>query len=245
MPRNAGELLVDEPPRVHLAGILGITFAGLGLVADLLMQFTPDSALLGPAHIDTLLGRVALWRIWAGAYVGVIAFVLAGAGIWQAHRGLAPSPRQARVFLVSGLLGYAWGAAFHFSFLFRGLLDHAATIDRPLLDAFQTGQIGVAAASAAMIVTASACYVWLVARGRTSYPRWAAVLNPAVLYALLSGAAYSIPVVGLLLAPAAFSLMSLVFFTSCVMLLKHRSPAKPSTRSSGDGALMARQDGGG
>jgi hypothetical protein len=141
-------------PVPRLLALLGIAVAGLGVAAAML-QFTPDAALHGPFHIDALLASAPVWRIWAGGLVGIFAFVLAGVGIWYATVGLARAPRRARAFLVSGLVSYAWGAAYHVTFIFRGLVDHAAAdgttvrYARPLLDAFQQGQYATVAGFAA------------------------------------------------------------------------------------------------
>jgi hypothetical protein len=215
----------------RLLGLLGIAFASIGVAADLLLQFTTEAALLGPLHLDALLASVPVWRIWTGGLLGAFAFVLAGSGIWYASLGLVGAPRLARAFLVSGLLGYAWGAAFHVTFLFRGLVDHAdvygTTIQnaRPLLDAFQQGQFALAAASAVALLVASVCFGLPVAAGRTAYPRPAAALSPWVVYVVLTLAAYAIPVASLVLAPTTFSVMSVVFFTSSVIMLeRQRTP---------------------
>lgn len=201
------------------------------MAADLLLQFTTDAALLGPLHLDALLASVPVWRIWAGGLLGAFAFVLAGSGIWYASLGLAGTPRLACAFLVSGLLAYAWGAAFHVTFLFRGLVDHAGvfgtTIQNagPLLDAFRQGQFALVAASAVALLIASVCFGLPVAAGRTAYPRPAAALSPVVVYVVLTVAAYTIPVASFVLAPTTFSVMSLVFFTSNVTLLGMRRPS--------------------
>ncbi len=225
---DSREVIRAHGDRSRLVGLLGIVFASLGVAADLLLQYTPDAGLLGPLHLDALLTSVPVWRIWAGGLLGLFAFVLAGTGVWYASLGIAGSARLARVFLISGLisglLGYAWGAAFHVTFLLRGLVDHAADLGTavghagPLLDTIQQAQYAVLAGSAVALVCASICFSWAVASGRTAYPRLVAALNPVVIYVVLTAAAYSIPVADIVLAPTTFSLMSVVFFSSGVVL---------------------------
>lgn len=159
--------------------------------------------------------------------LGVWVFALAGVGVWHASVGLAGSPRLAGAFLVTGLLAYAWGAAFHGTFLFAGLLAHAAEIGSPvahaatLRDAFQAGQVAVGAASGLILVVASACYAWAVTSGATAYPRWAVALTPAFLYVVLTLIGL-VPAVDLFFAPTTFSVMSVIFFTGSTLLPWHR-----------------------
>jgi hypothetical protein len=176
--------------RLRLAGCFAVAMAGLGVVADLLLQYTSNQAHLH--NVPLVLADVPVWRLYGGAVLGVWVFALAGVGVWHASVGLAGSPRLGRAFLVVGLLGYTWGAAFHGTFLFAGLLAHAAEIGSPvphaaaLQDAFQTGQAAVGAGSGLMLVVASVCYAWAVTSGGTAYPRWAATLTPVLLYVVLT-----------------------------------------------------------
>jgi hypothetical protein len=200
--------------------------ACLGVVADLLLQYTSNQAHLH--DVPAVLADVPVWRLYVGTVLGVWVFALAGVGVWYASLGLEGSPRLGRAFLVAGLLAYGWGAAFHGTFLFAGLLAHAAEIGSPvahaaaLQDAFQAGQVAVGAGSGLMLVVASACYAWAVTSGRSAYPRWAVVLTPALLYVALTLIGF-VPVIDLFSAPTTFSVMSVIFFTGSTILLWHPS----------------------
>jgi len=208
--------------RLRLAGCFAVAMAALGVVADLLLQYTPNRAHLH--DLPAVMADVPVWRQYAGTLLGVWVFVLAGVGVWHVSAGLERSPRLARAFLVTGLLAYAWGAVFHASALFVGLLAHAAELGSPvthpdaLQAAFRNGQVALLAGAALMLVAASACYAWAVAAGRSAYPRWAVVLTPLLLYAVL-GVLGFVPVVDLVLAPIAFSAMSLILFAGSTLLL--------------------------
>jgi hypothetical protein len=201
--------------------------AALALVADLLLQYTPNQAHLH--DLPAVMADVPVWRLYAGTLLGVWVLAPAGVGVWHVSTGLTRSPRLARAFLVTGLLAYAWGAVFHASALFVGLLAHAAELGSPvshpegLQGAFRNGQVGLLAGSALMLAVASACYAWAVASGRSAYPRWAVLLTPLLLYAVL-GVLGFVPVVDLLLAPIAFSGMSLVLFAGSTLLLWRNLP---------------------
>jgi hypothetical protein len=213
--------------RLRLAGCFAVAMAALGVVADLLLQYTPNQAHLH--DLPAVMADVPVWRMYAGTLLGVWVFVLAGVGVWHVSVGLARSPRLARAFLVTGLLAYAWGATFHASALFAGLLAHAAELGSPvsnpgaLQGAFQNGQVGLLAGSALMLVVASACYAWAVASGRSAYPRGAVLLTPLLLYTVLAVLGF-VPVVDLLFAPIAFSGMSLVLFLGSTVLLWRNLP---------------------
>src|SRR5262249_52578035 len=119
--------------RLRLAGCLAVAMACLGVIADLLLQYTNNQAHLH--DVPAVLADVPVWRLYAGTLLGVWVCARAGVGGWPASVGLAASPRLARAFLVTGLLAYAWGAAFHGTFLFAGLLAHAAEIGSPVAHA--------------------------------------------------------------------------------------------------------------
>ncbi|HKF17278.1 MAG TPA: DUF6796 family protein [Candidatus Dormibacteraeota bacterium] len=221
--------------RLRFAGCLAIAMACMGVIADLLLQYTNNQAHLH--DVPAVLADVPVWRLYAGTILGVWVFALASVGVWHASVGLAGSPRLARAFLVTGLLAYAWGAAFHGTFLFAGLLAHSAEIGSPvahaaaLRDAFQAGQVAVGAGSGLMLVVASACYAWAVTSGATAYPRWAVALTPALSYIVLTVIGF-VPPLDLIFAPTTFSVMSVIFFTGSTLLLWY--PLQPSVAAKRD-----------
>lgn len=67
------------------------------------------------------------------------------------------------------------------------------------------------------LVAAPDSFAWAAAGGRTAYPRLAVALNPLVIHTVLTLAAYSIPV-DIVLGQTIFSVLSVVFFSSCMFL---------------------------
>ncbi len=165
--------------------ILSIVAALLAWVGDLLLGYVQPGAqgLYGMAQAGWV--EMALWRpLWSMALVAV-AFPLFLPGLYAASRQMARvSLRTARVFLVLAVLAGMGGLFIHALFCVPQAIHRYLTQvgqgawALPLTDqiyAVLTPTIGVALTLYALAL------LWLlfvVASGRTPYPRWGAVANP-------------------------------------------------------------------
>jgi hypothetical protein len=63
------------------------------------------------------------------------------------------------------------------------------------------------------VLLISAIFAWAVGFGKTRCPRWLALANPLTLLVLIVALGRSLPSLGDLLLPAAFSVANAIFFT--------------------------------
>jgi hypothetical protein len=205
---------------IRLAGLIAILAALLGVVGDLVLQYT--------SRTDHLMSRQSLYlldvspgRLYWGHYLGVGAILIEIVGFWSVYRAVRPAgERFALPFFLVNAFGAMLGAAFHATFVFVGLTLHVqsqatgAAYEElgELLASFNAARIGLAIPALAAVVIGSLSYGLIVAFRPTLYPRWMALCNPLVFLLLIVALTLAIPPSALVLAPAAINLSHLMFF---------------------------------
>jgi hypothetical protein len=89
-------------PWVRAAVVLAVVLSCLGVVADLVLQYTGNAAHL--YRIDALIAEVPVWRLYLGTELGLVVFVLAGA----ASGTSAPAWPDRLAWLASSWLPGSW-----------------------------------------------------------------------------------------------------------------------------------------
>lgn len=214
------------------AGLLGMVGALVMAVSDGLLLGTARS---GWAYYRDRLGRgsmgqVAVWRLYVGSGLGVLAAPLQLSGVWQVYVALRPAGEGlARPVAFTFAYAIILGIAIHATFALMGrVLQAQAQVgegDRPLLaqidrqfERFWLLLLGVAALS---LVVGSGFFVAAVAGGQTLYPGWMAWLTPAGLFLLVMGVTAILPRPGGgYLAPAVYNLALLLFFLLSTLALR-------------------------
>lgn len=227
------------PPRrsVLLAGWLGVLGALLGGLGECALHYSQS----GYADAETyrFFIQVAPWRLTVGHFLAVFTIPLYFAGYWHLYERLRPAPQWARLsVLLLGLyaftLGDVWlGSRVYLAQLAQalaaaestgapepvrvlsGLLAQASFYNENILIGVRLGVLGI-----------SLLYAVFVLRGRTSYPRWMAALNPILLVALAFLLYLAAPPVGGILMPVAMNFAHLVFFTASVIVPDHGQRAR-------------------
>ena len=75
------------------------------------------------------------------------------------------------------------------------------------------------------ILALSALYVWLVATGRTSYPRWFAAVNPILVVAACFALWAAVPSIGGYFMPIAMNVAHFVLFGGSLLLMRNATDA--------------------
>ncbi len=218
---------------VRSAGIIAIVAASLGVIADLALQYTSNTAHLFSDQSLYLLD-VSPARLFIGHYLGVVAILVETVGFWQIYRALQPAgQRFALPFFLISSFGAMLGAAYHATFVFVGLtlqaqngqVGAAHQAFAALLAGFDAARIGLAVPALLGIVISSLWYAFLVGFRPSDYPRWMAVSNPLVFLLLIAILAIVIRPLALILAPSALNLSHLMFFTCSTATLWNKMGA--------------------
>ena len=210
----------DSPPSLDrpasslaVVAAVGVAILGFG---ESLMHFAGS---LAPASEDAIpfafFLDISRDRLVLGHFLTVFTVAAYYLGYWHVSRRLATAPKvQRTLFFATSLYAMTLAAIWIGSraFLARSLQlvdDRAMQIALAeeydlLLETMIWGlRIGM--------LLLGGSFAWLVARGRTSFPRWMAVLNPAFLLIAVI-LTILIPSVGAYLVPAALNVAHVPFF---------------------------------
>lgn len=180
--------------------------AAMGVLADELLLYSPTGGYEDPAM--GFMALISQERLYWGALLGVLAIPLEGAGLLLVYRALLPSGKRF-AGIATGLGAYviAIGTATHACFFYvgylagEGKLQEAMDLLTPIAGTMVLGFfllfLGLAA---------------LIARGKTTLPRWMALCTPISVYFLSLLAYLLLPAAGNFLLPAGFNLGMFVFF---------------------------------
>ncbi|HEV8122427.1 MAG TPA: DUF6796 family protein [Candidatus Polarisedimenticolia bacterium] len=246
-PSSAGRNGV--PQRRHPQRALCIIGAGAAFVAvaaDLALQYTPIAAHVGARDYSYLLD-VPPGRMLFGHFAGVVAVIVEILGFLGVAVGIE-SRGLRHVFFGFASFGFAIGAAFHAMFAAIGLtLQRATAAGSPpelvsgLATAVWPAHHGLGAIILGCIVVLSCLLSIAIARGRTRYPRWMALLTPLPVAILFFIVQIVFPPLRLVLFPAGLNLANLILFVSAAVNVKPlNGPAQANgSAASGGPALRA------
>jgi hypothetical protein len=211
----------------RLAGVAGLAGALLFFAGDMLFYGHFGT---GAAFRDGMLATVrqaSPWRLFAGGLVGPVAACLCIVGFWHVYRNTRPtSAFLGRVMLVAFFVLMVTGSAVHTLWTAKGLaLKYCYGQGAPcseLLAATNSYWRLVYDFGAIPGYFGALLLLSLVLLGRTWYPRWTAIVNPAVL-SLLSPLATRVPApVGAVLVGGFTNLTIAIFFLTSVLTTWNR-----------------------
>ena len=191
------------------AGVVGALAAVSGTVGEFLMMWSPDG---GYASYGNLLYASAE-RSRLGFFLGVLAVPLYFLGYVMIYQALRRVPRWFRLGIL-GVAVYAFAAAnvwLGARAILAGVVKHGSLpelvalvteLTEPVLNIVRL-----------LIVLLSLALAYVIASGRTVFPRWFAVFSPGVLLAGVFLVFLVAPSIGNYLLPPAMNLVHLVFFT--------------------------------
>lgn len=220
-------------------GILSILASAGAVVADLILQYDPrgNYSLTTPAPLT-----IALWRVYAGSFLGVFCIPLVITGYWVVCTILRETaPRFFGALFWVMAYAIVIGTVFHSSSLAIILVEQAAYAAS---GAAQASLLHLQAMLLVFSVPLAAffevCYfvMWgivvvTILRTKTRYPRWIVLFVPALLSLAIVVVEQShvVPVLGNVLYPTVLSLPHLVFFLIATLVLWRRlAPARETLR---------------
>lgn len=219
---------------VFYTGLLGLLASVLVGAAEFSLHFTPSMDYGGPAY-EFFLGTSAS-RLTLGRFLAIFAAPLYFAGYWHLFQRLRPAPAKARLaVLILGIYSFAVGAVWigsrvHPAILVQALeaattgeareqiaalLERAGYYNETILTGLRIGVLGL-----------SVVFAWLVASGRTSYPRWFAALNPILLVFVSFLVYFAAATVGGYLMPVAMKVAYFILFSTSICLMSQEKLPK-------------------
>ena len=169
-------------------------------------------------------------RLTFGHFTAIFCAPLYYVGYWHLFKRLAPGPMWARcTVLALGIYSFALGSVWIGSRVYpailiqareaavnpeagqqiAGLLQTASFYNETILVGLRVG-----------VLALSGLFVWLVATGRTSYPRWFAIANP-ILVVLACFVLWAVaPSIGGYLMPIAMNVAHFVLFSGSLLLMR-------------------------
>jgi len=200
------------------AGLLGVLGALLVGVAEFSLHYTPSHEY----HEDYrfFLGTPA-WRLTLGHFLAIFSVPLYFIGYWHVCERLRPAAAwMRRLFFGAGVYAFSIGGVWIGSRVYLALLIQAeqrssgaaqVELSRLLAEASFYNEQSVLALRVAILLI-SGLFVYLVATGKTSYPRWVALFNPIALVLASFALYFTVPALGGYVMPIAMNVAHLFFF---------------------------------
>jgi hypothetical protein len=232
---------METRERIRIAGLLGLAGALLLAAGDQCLYF---AAVSGADFLHGLRGIVAAAptaRVLFGAALAPIAALLYLAGFWHVYMRLRTRhPRIAAAIAVGLALCLLAGAAYHALWGAKALTIKATlgatAITQPAMTALES-QLHAYAANVYLIAElagypSAVLLAILIGSGRGDYPRWLALLTPAIPLLILQFLApYTPAPFGSLVGGSASNLSFALFFAASLATL--RKPTHPSASYAG------------
>ncbi len=222
----------DSSPSRRVTGLIGLAGALLFFTGDMLFYGAPGSGAEFALVLRQTVHTDSVERLFVGGLVGPIAACLCIVGFWHVYLNLRTHNRVlAIVAAASFAVSMVAGSAVHTLWAARGLAmklcADPSVACRQVIGAIHIywdiayylaatpGFFGAVVLAVAML--------W----GKSSYPRWMIVFNPAVLLLTLPYAAVLVPApLGAPLTGGATNLSIALFFAMSVLSTWRASPAK-------------------
>jgi hypothetical protein len=232
MIKTAGSIKVSK--KIVAFGMVGIIAVLITMISDLILLGRPDSGLSFFLYPTESMVGIPDWRITVGTFLGVIMLPFQIFGIVPACLGLKPCGKAVQITAgIAGGHGLIMGAAFHTTYAFMAdgwKLYHSAGSEAfmvtSLIRNFEYYWKLILVIMTFDLMLFSVIYVFYVLSGKSAYPRWMAVFNPAVIMAVIFPIMLLIPApVGGFAAPVVLNLSTLVFFSvSTAVIYKATHP---------------------
>ena len=196
-------------------GLLGALLTGAGefmLHFDALARFDVEYAFLG---------GITDQRSNVGHFVAMFGAPLYFVGCWHIRLMLKPaSDRWSLVAFFAMAYGFAVGIVWIGSRAsISALVNMPATPDLlHLIDLYEFRYETLLQVTRIAVLTLSVIFIALVARGRSHYPRWVALLNP-ILLLVASFLVYALaPAIGKYLMPIALNVAFFILFATSIVI---------------------------
>lgn len=212
---------------VLVAGLLGILASVLVGAAEFSLHFTSSLDYGGPEY-EFFLGTSSA-RLTFGHFLAIFSGPLYFVGYWHLFQRLKPAPEKLRLLLMClGIYSFAVGTVWIGSRVYPAILIQAreAAVNEEarqqiaeLLERASFYNETILIGLRIGVLSLSAIFVWLIATGKSCYPRWFAALNPIVLVLASFLVYFLVPSIGGYLMPIAMNVAHFILFSVSTCLL--------------------------
>lgn len=203
------------------AGLAGAILTGLG---EGLLQLSPGANDIDPDY--AYFAQIPEARLFLGHSVSIASAPLYLAGYWHLTGNLLAYHRRARLIVfVACAYAFIIGTVWIGQRAFLGLTVQAIDTGRAdaiLLAGFSALNEPLVNVLRFTLLAFSVIWILRIASGGSHYPRWMAVLSPAVLIAVIFGAYFLWPVPGSWLAATALNTAHAVLFSASLCSLSFK-----------------------
>lgn len=213
---------------VFVAGLAGMLAAVLVGSAEFSLHFTPSLNYGGPAY-EFFLGTSSA-RLTYGHFMAIFAAPMYFAGYWHLFQRMKPASAKARLaMMLLGIYSFAVGTVWIGSRVYPAILiqareaaanDAARQQLSTLLDTASFYNETILIGLRIGVLSLSAIFVWIVATGRSCYPKWFAAFNPILLVIACFVVYFIVPSIGGYLMPIAMNVAHFVLFGVSLWLMK-------------------------
>jgi len=161
-----------QKKQLVIFGILGSIGMFFGIIADLATGYLAsfNRPLTGDilTNVYIMISYKPLWQMVLGHYLSIFGLSLGLFGLWQVYRAVRPaSERLSFLALILGVFAYICGIVFHTQFAYYTVSNQIFI--RPVAGLFLIS-----------MMTVIVIIFFLIASGKTLYPRWINWFNPLV-----------------------------------------------------------------
>ena len=209
-----------------MSGVAGLAAAILVGIGEGLLQFNPQGGYEAADY--GYFARVPVDRMTAGHFLAVLSAPLYIAGYWHISKMLEPASRWlAKLVFFLGAYSFVVGTAWISQRVFLGLTVHEISNGANLsglLAEFASRNEPLVNVLRVSILVISAIWIFLIARGRTHYPRWMAIFSPFAILASIFALYFAAPSIGVYVLPIAMNVTHAIVFALSLMIAVRRFP---------------------
>lgn len=219
-----------------MAGVFAATFADIFSIYSqtAIGPITDTLSIMQLKNIEGLLSSKGHMEFVIGFYLALFCLPLGILGVYHTYMMLKPGGRLgAIIFAALGFYGYAIGTVFHTVYSFLGSVIRAknyfTSVEayRDLLNSVNTYFEPLSVMLAIVTGVAATLLFYLIATGKTVYPRWFIVFSPLVIFAALVMFTKMFPDnIRVYLAVASANITFIIFFSASTILAL-RLPDEP------------------
>ena len=193
-------------------GIIGSIGMFLGTIADLATGYLPsfNKPLTGNtlSNVYTTISFKPHWQLVLGHYLAIFGLSLGLFGLWQVYQAVKPaSEKLSFAALILGIFAYICGIVFHTSF--SSFTTASFDFIWPVAGLFLISMM------ASLIIM-----FFLIASGKSLYPRWINIFNPLFLILLFWFAAFMGPAkTQILLLFVVYNFSLLIFYIVSTIII--------------------------
>lgn len=198
------------------AGLAAAIFVGIG---EAMLQYSPGGDLAGYDY----LANIPLSRQSTGHWIAVLSAPLYIPGYWFLSRQFPKDKTVATIGFVFMAYAFIIGAVWMGGRIDLALTSHGIAAGENLLNL----QEAIAAYNEPLVnvlrvalLLWSIFWIWAVAKGRSTLPRWMAIPSPIAILATIFALYFTIPAIGGLILPAAMNVTHVIIFGLALWLTR-------------------------